>query len=408
MISRLPKDVLFHLTVENLRYPDIVRLCRTSKYFNRVLCGANSPHFWRVLYERDISAVHPPEPRGAYRGPYLSAMKTFQPMSLKAGLVFAAKSGYEKLVDRVLFLNDAAGPTVPKLTKVDYNGAMAGAAKGGYVDIVSSMMKRGADNYNTAMTSAAAGGHGVLVNLMLEKGATDYNGAMREAAFFGHRDMVNLMLEKGATNYYDGLYGAAVGGHRDIARSMIERGVTEDDLEEALLGAARSGNRDIASLLLAEGATNYDRAIKVAKGGKHYAFARLIERAKLGQPLQPHFIELRANSAQYRDLIPVLSSHPDVLELHEGLEQVFKEKFSLAERDYLVIVDEDDVPKWFIYFYREKWPKTRPAYSLYSNGEDNYIIDDYLFPEAMLEREGSEAEIRAKYELPLRSGRIIG
>ena len=47
------------------------------------------------------------------------------------------------------------------------------------------------------------------------------------ASVGGHIDIVKSLIEKGANDWHLGLYGACRGGHIDIINFMIEKGATE-------------------------------------------------------------------------------------------------------------------------------------------------------------------------------------
>lgn len=136
---------------------------------------------------------------------------------------YLSKNGYDILLYKILSSSTMS-------TKYIYNNAMAYASLGGHIEIVISMLQRGANNYNWVMTYAAEGGNIEIVQLMLNKGANDYyNLAMESAAYKGHMDIVELMLEKGANNYNFAMKSAAKNGHMEIVKLMLEKGACNYD-----------------------------------------------------------------------------------------------------------------------------------------------------------------------------------
>jgi ankyrin repeat protein len=143
-----------------------------------------------------------------------------------------------------------------------WNWTLYKAARGGHMDIVQLMIEKGADHCNEAMVAAARCGHIDIVQLMIDKGALrsaqqrmDWNGAMAAAARGGHHyvaDIIQLMIEKGANDWNKAMYYAAGGGRMDIVLFMIEKGACNWDT--TLVAAAECGHMDIVQLMIEKGA----------------------------------------------------------------------------------------------------------------------------------------------------------
>lgn len=80
----LPLDVLYQVVETNMTLRDILRLCRTSKYFNDRICkeSQNIPRdrlerLWKKLYERDFSAIRRPRD-SKYREGYMNRAKWYK------------------------------------------------------------------------------------------------------------------------------------------------------------------------------------------------------------------------------------------------------------------------------------------------------------------------------------------
>jgi hypothetical protein len=77
--------------------------------------------------------------------------------------------------------------------KLGFNGAMNGAARGGYRDLVEYFISLGANDFNEAMYGAARGDHRELVEYFVSLGANDFDWAMLGAALGGHREIVDYL-----------------------------------------------------------------------------------------------------------------------------------------------------------------------------------------------------------------------
>lgn len=247
--SLLPTDLLPPLFLFFDSRDLLVLLPKLKKLpsFNTIF---NSNIFWRKLWRRDISSFMdiPSNPYETYR-------EIFDELSILPHkfdrILYLAKRGYDILL-------------LPLLSnKYDYSSAMRGAAEGGHMLIVKSMLSRGADNYDDSMMYAAESGHIDIVELMLQKGANEYDVTMWWAARGGQMKIVELMMSLGANDYDKTMQFAAVGGHIRIIKLMLEKGAT--DYNATMRLAAIYGHTDIVKLMLEKGATDYDQALSVAK-----------------------------------------------------------------------------------------------------------------------------------------------
>ena len=109
---------------------------------------------------------------------------------------------------------------------LDWNYGLYGACKGGHIEIIKLMIKKGATRLDGGLYSACEGGNLDIVKLMIEKGAMWWDHGLVYACIGGNMDIVKLMIEKGATRLNCGLYSACVNGHINIVKLMIEKGAT--------------------------------------------------------------------------------------------------------------------------------------------------------------------------------------
>jgi ankyrin repeat protein len=162
----------------------------------------------------------------------------------------------------------------------DWNDGLYDACRGGQLEIVNLMIKKGANDWNLGLEYACEGGHFAydnahstrfaydnahstrfaydnarstrfaydnarstrleIVNLMIEKGADDLDSGLSSACGSGNLEIVNLMIEKGANDWYNGLSNACYYGHLEIINLLIEKGA--NDWNEGLSNACEGGN----------------------------------------------------------------------------------------------------------------------------------------------------------------------
>lgn len=273
-IARLPSDILFLTVIEYLTTRDILQLCRTSHHFDETLCKSKARNLWKALYQRDISALC--SPKENWQASYIQIMEGFQDSSLSQALSLAAFRGHEKLIQRVISLNEKTPGH--KLTQQDYNAAILTAARAGHRDIVELLLKEAPESYPAGLAGATMGGHRDIAEAMLRLGAKNHDAGLVNAARGGHADLVELMLEKGATAYNEALAAAAFGDRKAIVNRMLELGA--NNYSEALTSAAYGGHLDIVKQMLALGATVSGEAINAARSQKFYDIARLLEQAR--------------------------------------------------------------------------------------------------------------------------------
>lgn len=153
---------------------------------------------------------------------------------------------------------------------VDY--ALLDSAANGHIDIVQSMLKRGANIHSgEALCESAANNHLDIVALLLEKGAdvhTRDDIALQWAAENGNVEIVELLIENGADVHVrnnDPLRSAAFEGHLKVVELLIEKSSSStssssnsNDMfltdDEALWSAAHRGHAEIARILTNHGA----------------------------------------------------------------------------------------------------------------------------------------------------------
>lgn len=271
--SLLPSDVLILLL---LYFPandllNILDQLESIKIFNMLLSSKN---FWNKIWRRDISSITnlPENPYEKYKEINRIVENHLSNRDITRALTYLAENGYDvwllHLLPRKIYGNEP-----------DYYFALTGAAKGGFITLIQSLIDKDTKhelNYNAGMVKAAEGGHIDIVKLMLKNGATDYNLTMRMAARKGHMNIIKLMLSEGATIYNEALKVAAGGGYMDIVKLMLDLGA--NNIDDGLEYAAAGGHMNIVRLMLDLGATRYSIALISAMQMGHNDVADFISR----------------------------------------------------------------------------------------------------------------------------------
>jgi hypothetical protein len=96
-----------------------------------------------------------------------------------------------------------------------------------------------------------------------------YNYAMSIAARGGSLEIVKQMIRKGATELGESMRNAAENGHLNIVEYLTSKGPRDKDLEDGMAGAGRGGHLDIVKYLVSEGASDFGFLFFSAVEGKH-------------------------------------------------------------------------------------------------------------------------------------------
>ncbi len=139
---------------------------------------------------------------------------------------------FEVIVDDDLFENYCEKNNVIKIRKMieiglDWDSGLYYACKGGHIEIIKLMIKKGATRLDRGLYGACEGGHLDIVKLMIEKGAHNWNWGLVYACRGGYIDIVKLMIKKGTIVWNWGFEDACEYGHMDICKFLIEKGATE-------------------------------------------------------------------------------------------------------------------------------------------------------------------------------------
>ena len=101
------------------------------------------------------------------------------------------------------------------------NMAMKYAAKGGHLDILQSMMDRGATYLEESMAAASEEGRLDIIKFLISKGAQDFNQSLTSASAYGQLDIVKFMIDNGADDFDWALEEAIRNEHLDIVKLLF-------------------------------------------------------------------------------------------------------------------------------------------------------------------------------------------
>ena len=147
------------------------------------------------------------------------------------------------------------------ITKPEWNWGMNGACRGGHIQLVELLIKKGA-NYNTssAIYFASVGGNIEIVKLLINKGANDFNWGLAGACENDNIEIAKLMIENGAKDFDWVLRCACNTGRIESAKMMIEYGA--NDWNGGLYWACASYQKNTVKLMIEKGA---DRCYRCRK-----------------------------------------------------------------------------------------------------------------------------------------------
>ena len=82
------------------------------------------------------------------------------------------------------------------------------AAKGGYIDVIELLIRKGANDWNYGLYGACRGGSIEAAKLMIRRGANQWTVGFWCACCGGSLELVKLMIEMGADRWDVGWHGA--------------------------------------------------------------------------------------------------------------------------------------------------------------------------------------------------------
>ena len=171
------------------------------------------------------------------------------------------------------------------------------ASSEGHVDIVTELLRAGADIHNkdsvlgrTALHYACNSGHILVVQLLLDRGSPlnesdDYDNQtpLILAAYFGHEEVASELLQRGADNHVKSkkygrtaLHIACEQGHLKCAQLLLDAGSRLNEPDDCdnwtpLILAAYFGHEVFASELLQRGADIHVKSKKLGRTALHIA-----------------------------------------------------------------------------------------------------------------------------------------
>ncbi len=271
----------------------------------------------------------------------------------------------------------------------DDDSALRLAAENGHYNVVALLIDKGANIHaggDYALRFAAANGYCDVVGLLLENNANihaDDDCALRIAAEKGHYDVVKLLLENNsnihAYNDYP-LRIAAQNGYYDVVELLIANDAHIHACgDDALCGAAVKGHLDIMKLLIKNGADIHvggDVTLYKAAQNGHYDAVKLL-------------IENGADIHTFNDssiLSAVKNGHYDVVDLLVQHAPSLEQKYLAKNETYTKYKTWKRLHKNF-----------NPPRFLFDKNPNDFKLKTYLAVEAMLNTEGYNNQIGAKY-----------
>ena len=124
-LSLLPLEILFHIVIKYLSYPQILNLCLSSKDLYFKLCS--NPFFWQSFYHQTISTIPLPN-IDDYQSTYKEIFLDLKSKDLNDQLIYAARNGYNLLVQELV--NTGA------IITSENNEALIWSAANGHLDII--------------------------------------------------------------------------------------------------------------------------------------------------------------------------------------------------------------------------------------------------------------------------------
>ena len=219
-----------------------------------------------------------------------------------AALFAACQKGQTEVVDLLIHT----------VGNISIQGALQQASAGGFGDIVSILLKKGADTNAkyisgyTALHLAAMGGHYGVVHILLSAGA-DINAtdgyswtALQRATTHGHQSVARLLVQNGAdvdavdNQWSTALHRAAMNGHKSLARLLIRNGadVNAENVERQTplhlaaktrhIDSGRTKNHEVVRLFIDSGANIHARdnqgrtPLHLAASSGHHKVVRLL------------------------------------------------------------------------------------------------------------------------------------
>nr|QBK92070.1 MAG: Rho termination factor, N-terminal domain, F-box domain and Ankyrin repeat protein [Pithovirus LCPAC304] len=255
------------LTLAQLRYPDLMRFCATSRAASEV-CVDN--YFWEVKTRRDFGAEHayPPWPRENWEADYRFYLQELEPELMDA----VRRGNAEKVRELAEFGVDVnSRDTMTPLIRAAYDGS---------VEIATILLENGADvdakttrHRFTALYATADQGNVKMVKLLLDYGAdaqatsrTGTEPIFTAAWNSSSIELVDMLLEAGGninntneTNMSLLSIASAIPNRGAYIQALIDRGANIDIRETTqgltpLLTATRVRRPENVRVLLENGA----------------------------------------------------------------------------------------------------------------------------------------------------------
>eukprot|EP00180_Rhodochaete_pulchella_P000509 Plantae.Rhodophyta-Rhodochaete_pulchella.ctg136.p1 GENE.Plantae.Rhodophyta-Rhodochaete_pulchella.ctg136~~Plantae.Rhodophyta-Rhodochaete_pulchella.ctg136.p1 ORF type:complete len:1128 (+),score=134.65 Plantae.Rhodophyta-Rhodochaete_pulchella.ctg136:463-3384(+) len=164
-----------------------------------------------------------------------------------------AKHGHKEIIKRLLSRG-----------RLDIDSGLHGACEGGHLDVVEMLLSEGVDpdcrdsSGDTPLFLAAGYKHEHCIDILIKHDARNMDSGLRGACAGGHLDILESMLERGAdvdgrgNNGWTPLYWAAIYDRKDCLERLLANDAA--DVDSGLRGASEGGHLQTVSLMVDKGA----------------------------------------------------------------------------------------------------------------------------------------------------------
>jgi len=123
-----------------------------------------------------------------------------------------------------------------------------GAAEGGYINFVNTLIEKGASDLNTIALGAAAGGDIVILDYLIGKGANNYLNMAIEAGIYSHKNLLNQLVSRYHLSWNDIAIAMADMDVPDMVEYAIDMGA--NNISDIITTAESNNNLYIVDMVM--------------------------------------------------------------------------------------------------------------------------------------------------------------